>query len=68
MERYFDPRISRVIQLELEITEAIFKGHRPDGADQFKSHREELKQLRKELNIKRELGYEQSGQAIQRAS
>ena len=46
---YYDPRISRVIELELEITEAIFKGHKPSENDQFGESRKELRKLREEL-------------------
>jgi len=45
------PKTSRIIQLELRITEAIFHGHKPRGDDRFQEDREELKRLRKELAI-----------------
>jgi hypothetical protein len=60
MKNYSDPRMTRIIKLELEITEAIINGHKSDGNDKFKAHREELKRLRKELDIKRKPSYEQS--------
>ena len=46
-----DDKISRILKLELEITEAIYHGHRPREDDQYKEKREELKRLRLELNI-----------------
>jgi hypothetical protein len=52
--KYFDPRISRIIQLELIITEALSKGHKAKDDDEFEEYRKELKQLRKELDIKRQ--------------
>lgn len=64
MNHYNDPRISKIIQLELAITEAISKGHKAKDNDEFKEYRKELKQLREELNIKRETSYEQSGPSI----
>jgi hypothetical protein len=48
-----DDRISRVIKLELEITEAVLRGHRPSHDDQYQEKRGELERLRIELNIKR---------------
>lgn len=46
-----DTRTSKIIQLELRITEAVMKGHKPRDDDEFKEDREELKRLRKELGI-----------------
>lgn len=46
-------KLSRIIKLELEITEALSKGHKASENDQFKEHREELKKLREELDLKR---------------
>lgn len=43
--------LSKIIKYELEITEAIYHGHKPQLDDQFKKHREELVRLRKKLNI-----------------
>ena len=63
MQNYSDPRITRIIKLELEITEAIIDGHKSDGEDKFKAHREELERLRKELDIKRRPSYEQSNRS-----
>ena len=48
-----DERISRILKLELEITEAIFHGHNPREDDQYQEKRKELERLRIELNIKR---------------
>ena len=48
-----DDRISKIIKLELEITRAIYHGHRPSEDDQYQEKREELERLRIELNIKR---------------
>ena len=53
MNSWVDPRISRIIELELEITEALSKGHKAAEEDEFKKHREELKRLREELKIER---------------
>ncbi len=38
--------ISRIIKLELEITEAIIQGHKPSVNDQFQEMRSELNTLR----------------------
>ena len=53
MNSWIDPRIGRIIELELEITEALSKGHKSAEDDKFKEHREELKRLREELKIER---------------
>ena len=47
-----DPRLSTVIKMELELTQAIYHGHRPKGDDRFQEIRKELKRLREELGIK----------------
>lgn len=47
-----DERISRILKLELEITEAIYHGHKPNAEDIYKEKREELKRLREELKLK----------------
>lgn len=47
-----DPRISKIIELELKITEAIIHGHKPRRDDEYEKDREELKRLREELKIK----------------
>ena len=59
MLKYNDPKISRVIELELKITRSIINGHKPIADDEFKLDREELEQLRKELNIKKRSSHEQ---------
>jgi len=41
--------ISRVVQLELILTEAVSKGHKAHNQDEFQPYREELKVLRKKL-------------------
>jgi hypothetical protein len=50
-EIYFDPRLRRITQLELEITQALIRGHKATMDDKFMHHRDELKKLRKELYI-----------------
>ncbi len=45
------PKTSKIIQLELRITEAVLKGHKPRDDDEFQEDRELLKRLRKELGI-----------------
>lgn len=47
-----DPRISAIIKMELELTQAIYHGHRPKENDRFQGIRNELKKLREELGIK----------------
>ena len=56
MNDYFDKRISRIIELELILTQSIYKGHKPKEDDEFKEVRKELELLRTELNIKRKIG------------
>jgi uncharacterized protein (UPF0216 family) len=41
--------ISRVIELESIITDAVSKGHKAHNQDEFQLYREELKILRKKL-------------------
>jgi hypothetical protein len=53
MNSWIDPRITRIIELELEITDALSKGHKAADDDKFKEYREELKRLREELKIER---------------
>jgi ribosome assembly protein YihI (activator of Der GTPase) len=50
---WLDPRIGRIIDLELEITEALSKGHKSHDEDKFKEHRAELEKLRAELKLER---------------
>jgi hypothetical protein len=47
-----DPRISAIIKMELELTQAIYQGHRPKENDRFQDIRNKLKRLREELGIK----------------
>ena len=44
--------ISRIINLELEITNAFFKGHKASDNDEYQKYRIELKKLRKKIGIK----------------
>jgi len=44
-------KISRIIQIELEITNAVREGHKPFFGDKFKEKREEAIQLRREVSI-----------------
>ena len=43
--------LSKIIKYELEITEAISKGHKAFRDDQFQKYREELVRLRSKWNI-----------------
>lgn len=45
-----DDKISRILKLELEITEAIFHGHRPSEDDKYQEKRKELERLREEVD------------------
>ena len=42
-------KISRIIKIEWELTEAIRAGHKSHWGDQFKEKRNEMLRLRKEL-------------------
>jgi hypothetical protein len=42
-------KISRIIQIEWKITEAIRNGHKSYWGDQFREERNEMLQLRKEI-------------------
>jgi len=53
MNSWIDPRVRRIVELELEITEAVSKGHKVTDNDKFKEHREEVKRLREELKTER---------------
>ena len=53
MNSWIDPRIGRIIDLELEITLALNAGHKAHDQDKFKEHREELKKLRAELKLEK---------------
>lgn len=44
--------VTEVIQLELEVTLAVFNGHKPNDEDKFAVHRKRLKELRNILNLK----------------
>lgn len=46
-----DPRASRILELELELTRAVISGHRPAENDEYKEKRKELERLRKELDL-----------------
>lgn len=50
-EIYFDPRLSRIGKLQMEITKALINNHKATVDDEFKFHREEIDRLRKELQI-----------------
>jgi hypothetical protein len=41
--------ISRIVELETMITEAVSKGHKSHTHDEFQPYRDELKTLRKKL-------------------
>jgi hypothetical protein len=43
------PKISRIIEIEWELTNAIRNGHKSFMGDEFREKRVELLQLRKEL-------------------
>ena len=47
--KWNDPRISRIIELELKVTRAIIQGHRPSQNDEYENDRLELQRLRKEI-------------------
>jgi hypothetical protein len=47
--KYNDPRISRILELELKITTAIIRGHRPLQNDEYEKDRLEIQTLRKEI-------------------
>lgn len=53
MNNWLDPRIGRIIELELEVTYALTKGHKAHEEDKFKEHRAELKRLRAELKLEK---------------
>jgi hypothetical protein len=44
-----DPRISRIIELELRVTRAVINGHRPAENDEYENDRLEIQKLRKEI-------------------
>jgi hypothetical protein len=47
--KWNDPRISRIIELELKVTRAIIQGHRPAENDEYQKERLEIQKLRKEI-------------------
>ena len=47
--KYNDPRISRILELELKVTRAIIQGHRPSENDEYQKERLEIQKLRKEI-------------------
>jgi hypothetical protein len=47
--KYNDPRISKIIELELRVTRAVINGHRPSQNDEYENDRLELQRLRKEI-------------------
>jgi hypothetical protein len=47
--KYNDPRISRIIELELKVTRAVINGHRPAEKDEYENDRLEIQKLRKEI-------------------
>jgi hypothetical protein len=47
--KWNDPRLSRIIELELKITRAIIQGHRPAENDEYQKERLEIQKLRKEI-------------------
>jgi hypothetical protein len=47
--KYNDPRISRILELELKVTRAIIQGHRPFENDEYQKERLEIQKLRKEI-------------------
>ncbi len=49
---YKDKRISTIIKLEIELTEALFNSHKAADNDRFAKTRIKLKKLRDELGIK----------------
>ena len=49
---YKDKRISTIIKLEIEMTEALINGHKAADNDRFAKARIKLKKLREELGIK----------------
>ena len=47
-----DKRISTIIKLEIEMTNALINGHKAADDDRFAKTRIKLKKLREELGIK----------------
>ena len=51
--KYNDPRISRILELELKVTRAIIRGHRPLQNDEYEKDRLEIQTLRKEIEYEK---------------
>lgn len=49
--KYKDKRISTIIRLEVELTEALINGHKAADNDRFAKTRAKLRKLREQLNI-----------------
>jgi hypothetical protein len=47
--KWNDPRLSRIIELELRVTRAVINGHRPAENDEYQKERLEIQKLRKEI-------------------
>lgn len=43
------PKISRIIEIEYELTEAVMKGHKSYMGDEYKEKRMEMYRLRREV-------------------
>lgn len=50
-KHYQSPTLSKIIKLELEITEAVMHGHKATDDDIYEWKRKELRRLREELEI-----------------
>lgn len=50
--KYKDKKISTIIKLEIELTEALINNHKAADNDRFAKTRIKLKKLRDELGIK----------------
>lgn len=50
-----DPRLSRIIELELEVTRAVILGHKPGQNDEYEEKRRELEKLRKETGLDKQI-------------
>ena len=52
IKSFKDKRISTIIKLEIEMTNALINGHKAADDDRFAKTRIKLKKLREELGIK----------------
>ena len=52
IKNFKDKRISTIIKLEIEMTNALINGHKAADDDRFAKTRIKLKKLREELGIK----------------